>query len=159
MGRKSIFSRELIRELEKGILVGMPYDLACDRAGLSRTTFYAWQRGEWPRSVKIADREWFSHTIKAAEAQAIYDALNVIKGATTGQLPPGSVWQAAAWLCERRYPQYFGKRPVEVTGAGGGAIQHNHLLRRYVEEIAEAEGFDVDDLEAETLEILQAGAA
>lgn len=152
MGRKSVFDRAQIDKLAEGIRVGMPIDLALERCGLARSTYYDWKADQWPRSVKIIDREWFSDTIKGAAAEAVYEALVVIKNASVGQLPPGSSWQSAAWLLERRYPEHFGRRQVEVTGAGGGPIQH--MLHRYIEELSEHSGVDPIEVEGVVMERL-----
>jgi len=53
------------------------------------------------------------------------------------------VWQAAAWRLERKYPDKWGRRRVEVTGPGGGPVQtqavpsafRQEQLRRMAEEV------------------------
>jgi hypothetical protein len=39
-------------------------------------------------------------------------------------------WRAAAWMLEKQHRQFFGKEAaqVEVTGAGGGAVQVEHTV-------------------------------
>jgi hypothetical protein len=151
-GRPSKLTKELTDILEEGILVGMPYTLACQRAGISFEQFNNWRKGQIPASVKADVRNDFLDRIKRAEAQAIYEALRTIKNAAEGTIKERAIWTAAAWLCERRYPEYFGRRNVEVTGSGGGPIEH--MFKRMIGEMADEEGFDADELEEATLEAI-----
>lgn len=155
-GRPPALTPAVITELEQGILVGMPYDLACDLAGISFQTFNEYRKGNWPRSIPIALRKDFSERIKRAEARAVFEALATIKAASLGNLPDGALWTAAAWLLERRYPHHFGRRNVQVTGAGGGPIQHEHSheIRDAVAKRAAREGLDMEELMAEVDELL-----
>lgn len=108
-GRPSKLTPEVIAALSGAIAVGMPYELACRQAGISYRAFTDWRSGRFPASVKPALRHAFSQSLKRAEAEALYDALSVIKAASMGTAPPGAEWQAAAWFAERRCPEHFGR--------------------------------------------------
>ncbi len=89
--------------LIEALKLGATNVLACQYAGIAETTFYDW----------LAENAEFSASIEKARSYAAIDALRTIqKARREGQ------WQSAAWLLERRYPQEYGRRTVqmEVTG-------------------------------------------
>jgi hypothetical protein len=146
-GRPPAFNRAKVEKLADGIRMGMPIDASLQRADIASSTYYDWQAGRWPRSVTLKDRQWFSETLKSAAADGMYDLLVVIRNASIGALPRGSQWQAAAWILERRYPEHFGRRQLEVTGSGGGPIQHHHdLFTRILQEVSERMGVDPEEI-------------
>lgn len=105
---------------------------AAEAAGIDEATLYRWiQRGdagEHPYGQFVVD---FRRAI--AEWQAGLVA-RIIQAATVE-----GKWQAAAWLLERRDPANWGLvQSVELSGKGGGAIEHVHELSRRVVEDAGA---------------------
>lgn len=145
-GRNPIYTPEIRKLLEEAIVTGMPYELAAEYAGISKSTLEKWKAGKFPKAVSAAEKDLFLRTIKRANARAVYEALNVIKGAMVGGLPHDARWQAAAWFLERRFPEHFGRRAVEVKATHTGAVEHNHLIAQYIAEIAAEEGIDPDEL-------------
>ena len=105
-GRKTKYTPETVDKITQAIRLGATYQLACNFAGISMSTFHLWQ-GAKPE---------FLEAITQAEGDAAIKWLALVnKGAQ--DLP-----QWAAWMLERRYPQDYGKRAVEVSGPDGGAI-------------------------------------
>ena len=105
-GRRSKYTPETVDKLTQAIRLGATYQLACNFAGISMSTFHLWQ-GAKPE---------FLEAITQAEGDAAIKWLALVnKGAQ--DLP-----QWAAWMLERRYPQMYGKQAIEVTGKDGGAI-------------------------------------
>lgn len=122
-GRPSLIDDARVREIIiSAISLGSSYKAACDYAGISYHTFTNWMRKgradvENGKNTKFAQ---FFHDIKKAESDAYMRALSAIVEAYTG-----GTWQAAAWYLERRYPEEFGKRRLEISGLDGGSISVN----------------------------------
>ncbi len=98
---------ELQEQFCRYVAMGNPICTACQLVGLGEGTYYKWKvRG------RDHDEEPFSSFVKAvdlAEAQAVNRNITLIQKAATEQ------WQAAAWYLERRYPESFGRRILEVN--------------------------------------------
>jgi hypothetical protein len=60
----------------------------------------------------------FLRDVKKAEATTQQAALALIQQAARQP----QHWTAAAWLLERRWPEAFGRRTVEITGKDGGPV-------------------------------------
>ena len=106
-GSRRKINAEITAKLVEAIKSGSTNRLACQYAGIGQTTFY--------ETLQI-DAE-FAKAIKGAEASGAMKFLSRITDASELQ------WQAAAWMLERRFPEEYGKRVVEHSGQGGGAIQ------------------------------------
>jgi hypothetical protein len=106
-GRKTKYTPETVDKLTQAIRLGATYKLACDYAGISQETFSQW------RNTKPE----FSDAVQKAEGTGVLLWLTKIEQAAS----EGN-WQAAAWKLERRYPQDYGRRAVEISGPDGGAI-------------------------------------
>jgi len=63
-----------------------------------------------------AAQRWLAQIEQAAQGKTVTDT----DGNQVVLVPP--CWQAAAWKLERRYPEAYGRRRVEHTGADGGPI-------------------------------------
>lgn len=102
----------MIRALEGALLSGNSYIVACELAGIGKTTFFRYlQEGEEANPGTIA-RE-FRDRIKRAEATAMgRNILHIQKAAKKD-------WRAAAWFLERRAPQDYGNR-VQIGGDPNG---------------------------------------
>ncbi len=107
MARPSKLTEELIADLAAAIRTGMPIKLACQRVGISFESYRQWRSGAFPDSVSTDLQERFEVAVGRAEAQALYDALVVIKAASIAKIP--GKWRAAACFCERRFPEDFGR--------------------------------------------------
>lgn len=116
MARPRKLSKDIVDKLVQALALGATYDLACRYAGIERTTFYKWmKRGEAGEDAQFVN---LFNAIKDIEARAALGWLAKIEEAARD----GS-WQAAAWKLERRYPQEYGRRSVEVSGPNGGPLK------------------------------------
>jgi len=124
-GRPSKLTPEIRQNLAHAISVGATYELACVYAGIDYSTFRRWMlKGE--EQAKGDHRE-FRDAVKRAEGEAVVRLLSIIELAAKDQ------WQAAAWKLERRYPESYGRRTVEVSGPEGGPIKHEGTSRQIIE--------------------------
>ncbi|MFO0887523.1 MAG: hypothetical protein U0790_00090 [Isosphaeraceae bacterium] len=96
----------------------LPIKLACDLAGVGRSTVYEWlERGEKGEEPYAA----FKALAAQARAEFVRDRLNEIQSA--GRDSKHSGWKATAWYLERVWPEFFRpSRTVEHTGPGGGPM-------------------------------------
>lgn len=106
-GRPSKLTPETQAKIVQALEVGATHRIACLYAGIGASTFAEW--------MQIPD---FANVVKAADSKACIVSLASIR-----QAAAGGQWQAGAWLLERRYPEEFGRRQVEVIGQGGGPVQ------------------------------------
>lgn len=141
---------------------------AAEAAGIGEATLYRWLNDDRPRF-----RE-FRESLTRARAEAEVNALLTIQAAArggqkrvkkrtvvVGNEPQQVVteedeaegdWKAAAWFLERSFPTRYGRREaLEVTGAGGGAIEvrdaeANRLAQQW-ERFKVAEGLPPRELE------------
>jgi len=117
-GRKTKLTRRLLEEIKKivedDLLLGMPIDLIADELGISRPTFYNWMdRGGKQASGLYRE---FLDIIKRGQALFAKRNLAVVSRAERNK---DTTWTPAAWLLERRMPEYFGKREQhEISGDG-----------------------------------------
>ena len=127
MARRTKLSPEIIRRLVEAIQIGCTYKQACDHAGISASTFYAWmERG---RNGDIEFEE-FLETIKRANAKSVIANLAVVQRAARD----GS-WKAAAWVLERRHGMTNKQEtPVQIN-IDASQISIENLL----EEVKETE--------------------
>ena len=67
--RPTKFTKQTIDRLFLAIRAGLPYHLAAEAAGISETTFYEWQRGQFPRgATKELKAQFSEELIRAREA-------------------------------------------------------------------------------------------
>ena len=110
MARRSKLNPEVQRRILQAIQSGATYEHAAHFAGISRTTLYYWLRkGE--EQARGVYRTFFNE-FKKAESLCCVAALAIINN----EAKKGT-WQAAAWLLERRFPEYArgGPSPVQIT--------------------------------------------
>lgn len=108
MARPTKLTSDTIERLNQAIRLGATYALACQYAGIDYTTFRGWMvQGERAKSGPFFE---FFQAIKSAEGAGAVRWLTTIERAAEE-----GVWQAAAWKLERRYPQQYARKPVEVV--------------------------------------------
>ena len=144
MGRRSKLTPDLQATICGHIANGLTFKDAFTLAGVSESAFYKWrQRGEQAQSGKFRE---FVQALKDAESAFRETHLSVIRRAATEpsetvkehikRNPDGSelrevtrtrsppMWAPSAWLLERKFPEEFGRRQIEVggeVGISGGA--------------------------------------
>jgi len=150
MARPTKFTEETIERLCEAIALGETYVGACVYAGIAFDTFNEWRKGEYPRGADKDLKAAFSERLTRAEAEASMAALRSIRRAAMD-----GDWRAAAWWLERRRPESFGRKPVEISGPNGGPIE----IRALAEKIAATDGLNVDEVLAEAEELIARGGA
>lgn len=146
MARRASFEDENIhRKLVEAIKVGAPHELACMFARVSKRQFYEWMRRgrdnlaklETDKEIAEAEHKYvdFFLSIKEAEANMDLGNLRIIQRAAESDI---KYWHAAAWLEERRHPEWFAlTNRYEHSGPGGGPIQTDTPTER-VEQLTDA---------------------
>ena len=110
-GRKTKYSKELVSKLLQNLREGKGRHKTCKEVGINYQTFLNWihdeNKSEFLTQVKEAEAEGNQVTKETCE-QAIINA------ATNNKKP---IWQAAAWLLERKFPEeYRNKQEHEHSG-------------------------------------------
>lgn len=113
-GRPPIPSKltpELQAALCECLRLGMSIEHSCDRVGINSVTFRRWKRA----GAKYDDQIYveFVAAIKRAESDFVDDNMRDIRAAAAS----GKAWTAAAWLLERRLPEYYAQKQIEEVSA------------------------------------------
>lgn len=135
-----------VQERIVGAIRGGAYnETAALFAGISESTFYKWlQKGNEAREQEIEPENseylQFLQAIEKAQADTEIENLLVVRGAAQGKPTkegvPGEAqdWKAAAWLLERKFPDRYGRRIVQIPdpagGEGGGKKGKGHPDRK-----------------------------
>ena len=106
---------------------GASREAAAAAAGIDRTTAWRWAQDD---PALAAEVEQACGQAEVMMTQRVFDAAP-------------SDWRAAAWWLERRRPETYGRH------AGPTAD-----FRKMAQRVADAEGFDVDELMEETLRVI-----
>lgn len=119
-GRPTKLTPEVANRLFLALRRGAFIETAVAMAGIAKSTFYFWLRkGEHDLEAgrKATPAAQFSDAIKKALAECEVIDLDIIRRASAKH------WQAAAWRLERRFPERWGRRKLEISGPDGGPIQ------------------------------------
>ena len=169
MGRKSLFTEETQEIFLNAARNGANNDDACVLSGISRDTFYNWQRDNDAKGNGSKYFDFFNALKKARSArkgtleQLIFklgtepqDAMEVEeryngdgelieKKVKRKRVPPQ--WQAIAWILERRYPDEYGRRE-RIDMNSNNQHQHNHAGEVTVKQQREMlKALSTEDLE------------
>jgi len=139
-GRPSKLSPEVLGRLYSAIRQGNYLEDACSYAGIDYSTFRRWMiRGEEAQS---------------GEYREFYDAVKVLEASVTCELvalwrTKMDSWRSIAAFLEKRFPERFGRRRVEIAGTGGGPIEielanAKDALARKLERLAGHEAGEPD---------------
>lgn len=109
MGRKGVFYDEDIKKnFLSAIKLGLSYKKACDYAGISEPTIYAWiNKAEEDEMKGKKDSVYVKFLKEFKKAKSEFTMRHVMR--ITQASDDGS-WQASAWLLERRCPDEFALR-------------------------------------------------
>ena len=103
MGRRTKLTPEVRDRFAKALTQGLPYSLAARYAGIGERTVY-----EWLAKARADDADpWycgFAEAVESAEATAALISLGQVQTAARG-----GNWRAAAWILERRFPEFFAR--------------------------------------------------
>lgn len=111
MARPTSLTPEVQETIIAAIRSGNYKATACSLAGIHRDTLHSWEvrgaAGEEPFAS-------FSDALQKAEAEAEADLLTEIRTAQSSTPGPGGngpdLWQAKAWIMERRWPKRWAAR-------------------------------------------------
>lgn len=94
-GRKTKFSPQLGKAILEALSKGASIQMACDYAGIGRSTYYSWKnKGEAQKSGQL---KTFVDDVARASAQGGVHHLGRIYEASERD------WRASAWILERRW--------------------------------------------------------
>lgn len=136
VGRPTKINDETIEKITRAIKAGNYIETAAAYAGIVKSTLYDWlKRGEreqqrvaqTPRATVRKSEEAFvkfSNAVKEALAESeMRDVLVISKAAEEGQ------WQAAAWRLERKFPDRWGRRKLDIEHSGGLELKHDGVAQ------------------------------
>ncbi len=117
-GRPLELTPEIIRQVAHALPRALYVETVCDQIGVHRETFRRWvklggkerrdrDRGR-PADPKLELHYELSGVVKKALAQAEMQHAEIISAAGT------EVWQAAAWVLERRFPGRWSANRAEL---------------------------------------------
>ncbi len=132
-GRPLKINKDIIDQICLFIENGNSNKDAVVLAGVPESTFYNWKS----RAVQLKDAErltWVRYEIysylleciKKAEAKFRAYHISNINSAAKKE------WQASAWMLERRYPNEFGRRGVEIEVPVKSVDDVEEVVRIYV---------------------------
>lgn len=126
--------KTIVQALEKGLHI----EHACGLAGIAKPTYWEWlQRGYREIAVGLHDEPF------AVFTNAVLGALSRFALKANEKVRKGRkhVWQAHAWLLERRFPHLYGRwQRMEMTGPEGGPIEFKDRVQ------LELKNLSVDEL-------------
>lgn len=154
MGRPTRLTPEIAKAIEDRVRLGLPLTVAGEQVGIMSSTVCDWAaRGDG----RIPGRRYrriysdFSERIKKAIADDQARRIGRIEQAARGgqviarrtvTKPSGEIiteekyqepqWTADMTHLERRYPDQWGRRIVEHTGANGGPLEFTFLIQRAI---------------------------
>lgn len=119
---------------------------ACDKVGLSFDTFWRWLATDKDLSERYAiakemmAEQWADEIVEIADQPPEL----VVDDAGAAKIDSGFVQyqrlrvDARKWISSRLMPKKYGETiKQEVTGAGGGPVQHAHMAPSEFKEIAQ----------------------
>jgi len=113
---KTKLTPETQEKICNALRAGNHAKVAAEFGGVSESTFYGWlNKGE---AANRGIYRKFLESVKKAEADA-----ETVRVARISQAGQSGVWQADAWWLERKFPERWGRRVQEITGAGGGPVE------------------------------------
>ena len=141
--RTSTTQEAILASIEKGL----PFSLACSRAGVSHEFFIQWRQD---------DPEFESLVAQACSVSVEHNLEVVRRAAANGD------WKAAAWMLERSHPKMFSRPEVQVQlnqqfnvqGQGGWLSDPQALqqARDALEDVKRIKEARRQLIEAETVE-------
>jgi hypothetical protein len=140
-GRPSKLSPEVLGRLYAAIRQGNYLEDACAYAGIDYSTFRRWMiRGEEAESGEYSE---LYETVKGLEASVTVELVGLWRTKMDS-------WRSIAAFLEKRFPERFGRRRIEIAGEGGGPIEIDlasarETLARKLEKLARRAGEDAGD--------------
>lgn len=119
-GRRTKLTPEVQNRIVAAMKAGNYMEAVCNFAGIGTSTFYRWmERGEKAKSGRYRE---FWEAVKKAEAEA------EVRMVAQWQAHMPENWQAIATFLERRYPDRWGRRKLDVDMKRSGDIEVEIVL-------------------------------
>lgn len=135
MGRPTKLNYEVQEKIIQAIKAGNYMETAAAYAGINKSTLYDWlKRGEREKQrmgknpryrIRKSEKPYveFSDAVEKALAEAeMRDVLLIGKAAE-------EQWQAAAWRLERKFPDRWGRRVLDVEHKGSLEVKNDDIRR------------------------------
>ena len=106
-GAKLKLNEQMIKDISNGIALGFTIKETCEMVGIGLETFFDWRRTgkrDTDNGVNSIFSE-FSESLKKAKTKILKAMLSKIVMAADED------WKAAAWYCERNFPEKFSLNP------------------------------------------------
>ena len=126
-GAPTKITPEIIEKLRSALATGCYVETAAGHAEIDRTTFQAWvkrgakERDHRAKGGRPRKREELFYQLSIVIEKAIADA-ELTSLARINKAGRDGAWQADAWRLERRSPDRWGRRRVDVGGVKGAPI-------------------------------------
>lgn len=148
-GRPSKLTSDTEKRVCDALRLGATFEHAAQYGGISYDSFNEWRKrgkrekerieratkNKAPLKKEMPFLHFFEAT-KKAEGDSVVGWLAKIESAAN----QGN-WQAAAWKLERRYPDQYGKKAIDLNHKGKVEVRHN--WRQMVEQARQER--DTDD--------------
>lgn len=141
MGNAFKLSDEIVKQVEELTALGVPIEVMAPALGVSYGSLYGWKRkgekffegNKKPKTeIDALCLQLFKARKKGLNRFVAANLQHIVRAAPKN-------WQAAAWLLERRFPEYFAKqepkekddknKQPELTSAG--KLSDEVLIRQY----------------------------
>ncbi len=133
-GRKTKFNRAVAERILSIIRAGGYIETAAAYAGLHRDTLNKWLiKG---RAENCEDRAVGEIVADYEEALAKSELLLLQKVQAAAQ----ETWQPAAWILERRFPDRWGRKRLEVSGPDGSPVPISGSVQFYLPDNGRGDG-------------------
>lgn len=135
MGRPTKLTPEVRKNIVDAIQAGNYIETAAAYAGISKPALYDWLK----RGAKEKQRLAKNPRARILKEEAIYvDFSNAVeKALATAEVRDVLIigraaeeqWQAAAWRLERKFPDRWGRRKLDIEHSGGLELKHDGVAR------------------------------
>lgn len=120
MARPTALTPAVQHRLVMALSLSATYKLAAAYAGISVDAL-----SNWLKRAATGEEPYAALAAAIAEAEGIA-AVGLL--AKIEQAANDGTWQAAAWKLERRWPQEFGRRSLELVGKDGDNLSSNVII-------------------------------
>lgn len=140
MSRPTKLNYKMQEQIVQAIRAGNYIETAASYAGINKTTLYDWLRRGAREKERVANNNRarirkeeqpyveFSNAVEKALAEAeMRDVLTISKAAE-------EQWQAAAWRLERKFPDRWGRRMLDIKASHVVESKDDARLRTIIAE-------------------------
>ena len=128
-GRPTVITPDVVKLLVAGRRAGLPEDQVAENAGITPRVYYMWKAKGLADDAAGVDSQYVQlfQELGKARAEWVSKQHGIIEDAADGTSDESgkTVWQAAAWLLERRVDGYA--KQVPQTTVNTGPVTNNNL--------------------------------